>query len=104
MKLLFVLFVSIHLLIDLAMPSLPGAFRFNPDESAVGVRVQSVQALDLKPATQVDLVLWPFELPRLKGKTPVDPPRRINAPELIAFLPRRDPSPDRSLQGSTEDH
>lgn len=99
-----VLFVVVHLLVDLAMPSLPGAFRFNPDESVVGVRVQSIQAQDLKPATQVDLVLWPSELPRLKGKTPIDSPKRINAPELIAFLPRRDPSPDRPPHGSTEDH
>lgn len=104
MKPLFILFVVVHLLIDLAMPSLPGAFRFNPDESAEAVRVQSVQGQDLKPGTPVDLALWRFELPRLVGKMPVVPLRRRIAPGLTAFLPRRDPSPDRSPQGSTEDH
>jgi len=61
MKLLFVLLVTLQLLIDLAMPSLPGAFRFNPDESAIGVRVQPVQAQDLKSALQVGPIQKSFE-------------------------------------------
>ena len=101
MKSLFILFVVVHLLIDLAMPSLPGAFRFNPDESAIGVRVQPLQPQDLKPAPEVDLLWQSFELPRVEMMT-VDPRGRINAPYLIVFLPRRDPSPDRSPRQRTE--
>jgi hypothetical protein len=63
MKLVFILFLVAHLLIDLAMPSLPGAFRFNPDESVVGVRVQPFQPPDLKPVAQMDLPPESFALP-----------------------------------------
>jgi len=101
MKSLFILFVAVHLLIDLAMPSWPGAFRFNPDESAVGVRVQLLQPQDLKPTPEVDLLWQSFELPRVEMKL-VDPRGRINTPHLIVFLPRRDPSPERSPQQRTE--
>jgi len=104
MKPLFILFVLVHLLIDLAMPSLPGAFRFNPDESAVGVRVQPVQVQDLKPVPQVDWLLRSFEFPRLEIKIPVDSRRRVNIPDLILSLPRRDPSSDRPVPRLTEDH
>lgn len=68
MKAFFILFVALHLLIDLAMPSLPGAFRFNPDESVVAVRVEPVPAQDLKPATWLDVRREFFELPRLETK------------------------------------
>lgn len=102
-KFLLVLFVAGHLLIDLAMPSLPGAFRFNPDESVVGLRVQPVQAQDLEPIRQMDSLWGPFELPRLTMRTPVALERRVNAGDLIVFLPRRNPSSDRSPQGLTED-
>ena len=104
MKALFILFVSLHLLIDLAMPSLPGAFRFNPDESVVGVRVQPVQVQEVKPAAQLDLVRAALESRRVEIKLPVDPPRSTNAPVLNAFLPRRDPSADRSARRSPDDH
>lgn len=103
MKSFFTLFVVIHLLIDLAMPSLPGAFRFNPDESAVGVRVEPTHAQNFKPALQVDLHREAFELPRLQMVIPVDFQTRITDPDLIVLLPRRDPSPDRSLQRLLED-
>ena len=102
MRPFFTLFVVIHLLIDLAMPSLPGAFRFNPDESAVGVRVEPIHAQNLKPALRVDLHREAFELPRLQMVTPVDLQTRISDPELIVLLPRRDPSSDRSVQLLTE--
>lgn len=103
MKPLFILFVSLHLLIDLAMPSLPGAFRFNLDESVVGVRVQPVQVQDVKPAAP-DLLPEALELRRVEIKIPVDPQRRIDTPDLILSLPRRDPSSDRSAPRLTEDH
>ena len=103
MKSLFILFVIVYLLIDLAMPSLPGAFRFDPDESAVGVRVQPVQAQNLKPAQAVDSLRESFEQAQVAMKTPTGPQRRMNTPDLIVFLPRRDPSPDRSLQHRAED-
>lgn len=103
MKSLFILFIAVHLLVDLAMPSLPGAFRFNPDESVVGIRVQSVQAQDLRPAVGMDLLWKSFELPRVAMTTPVDPQRKTNTPDLFVFLPRRDPSPDPSLQQRAED-
>lgn len=103
MKSLFILFIAVHLLADLAMPSLPGAFRFDPDESAVGVRVQAVQAQDLRPTVGMDLLRESFELPRVAMKTPVGAQRKTNTLDLIVFLPRRDPSPDRSLQQRAED-
>jgi hypothetical protein len=104
MKRLFILFVLVHLLIDLAAPSLPGAFRFNPDESVVGVKVQTVQPHDFKPPLQANPGREFLDLPRLAMKSPVEPQRWASAPDLIALLPRRDPSSDRSLQGSSEDH
>ncbi len=104
MKRLFILFVLVHLLIDLAAPSLPGAFRFNPDESVVGVKVQAVQLQDCKPAAQVS-PHWEFLEPsRLDAKILGDSERNVGIPGLITLLPRRDPSPDRPLQGSSEDH
>ena len=103
MKQPFVLFVVAHLVMYLAMPSLPGAFRFNSDESVVGIRVQPVQAHELRPAAQLDLAREALALPRVEMKTLVEPHKRVRAPNLIVFLPRRDPSPDRSLQRSVED-
>lgn len=99
---LFVLFVVVHLLVDLAVPS-SGAFRFNPDESVVGVRVQPVQPQDFRPVPQVDPLQASFEAPRVELGTPDDLRARQAAPELIAALPRRDPSSDRSLQRRSED-
>lgn len=104
MKPLFILFVAIHLLIDLAMPSLPGAFRFNPDESAVAVRLEPVQVQDLKPALQVDVRRALFEFPRSQMTETADASPTMRAPVAIVLLPRRDPSPDRSLPRLTEDH
>lgn len=103
MKQLFVLFVVAQLLIDLAMPFLPGAFRFNPDESVVGVRVHSVQAYDLKPIAQMDLARDAMTTPRVETKTLVERHKRARAPDLVVFLPRRDPSPDRSLKRLPDD-
>ena len=68
MPIVFILFLVAHLLIDLAMPSLPGAFRFNPDESVVGVRVQP--APDQKPVAQMDLPPESFALPIRAMKPP----------------------------------
>jgi hypothetical protein len=104
LKPLFILFVAIHLLIDLAMPTLPGAFRFNVDESVLGIRAQAVQIQHFKPAPLVNRLLGFSDLQRLETRTPVDPPREVNATDLTLLLPRRDPSADRSLPRLTEDH
>lgn len=80
-----------------------GAFRFNPAESTVGVRVQPVQASDLKPAPRVDPLPEPVESARMEISTPADPVQKVKAPELIVLLPRRDPSADRSPQPSLAD-
>ncbi|MBI4561989.1 MAG: hypothetical protein HY724_08080 [Candidatus Rokubacteria bacterium] len=103
MKAFFILFVALHLLIDLAMPSLPGAFRFNPDESAVAVRVEPVEVEDLKPAPRLDLRRELFELPRRGTKALLDARLRTYTPDVIVLLPRRDPSADRSSPHQTED-
>ena len=104
MKRVAILFVLLHLLVDLAIPSWPGAFRFNPDESVVAVRVETVQAHDLASAIQGSSLQMTVELPRLDLKPSVGLRRSLNVPDLFAFLPRRDPSPDQSRKGSTEDH
>lgn len=103
MKAFFILFVALHLLIDLAMPSLPGAFRFNPDESVVAVRVEPVPAQDLKPAAWLDVRREFFELPRLETKALIEARLRTDTPDVIVLLPRRDPSADRSSPHQTED-
>jgi len=103
-KRVVILFVAVHLLIDLAIPSLPGAFRFNPDESAVGLRMQTVQTQDPAPSPQVRSLWMTAELPRLERKTSAGLRREVKAPDLLAFLPRRDPSPNQSRKGSGEDH
>lgn len=102
MKSLFNLFVVVHLLIDLAMPSLPGAFRFNPDESVVGIRVQSVQTQPLGPALKADLLGKSVALPRLDTKTTAEPQGETDALRVVVLLPRRDPSSDRSAQRLSE--
>jgi hypothetical protein len=104
MKTISILFVVVHLLVDLAIPSLPGAFRFNPDESVVAVRVQIAQAQDLDSVPQLGPPWMTVEVPRLEPKLSIGLRRTVNAPELIALLPRRDPSPNQSRHGSAEDH
>ncbi|MBI4608245.1 MAG: hypothetical protein HY726_04475 [Candidatus Rokubacteria bacterium] len=103
MRSLFSLFLVFHLLLDLAMPWLPGAFRFNPDESVVGVRAQPVHTSDVALARQADVLREPDALPRLSPKTPADPQRWSSAVALIVLLPRRDPSSDPSVPRLTED-
>jgi len=97
-----ILFVVVHLLIDLAMPSLPGAFRFNPDESAVAIRIQPVQLPDIQRATHAGFES--FDLPRTPLRMPLELIRKASAPGLLPPLARRDPSPDFSRQTASEDH
>ncbi len=104
MKHLFTLFVLVHLLIDLAAPSLPGAFRFNPDESVVAVKVQAVQAQDFRPASQPNPGKEFSDLFRPPRQNLAQPGEPVPAPDLVTLLPRRDPSADRSLPSSPEDH
>ena len=99
---LLILFVAVHLLVDLGMPS-AGAFRFNPDESMVAVRVQPVQAQDFACPPQADPLRVAVETQRLELTVSMDLRRKGNAPNLIVFLPRRDPSSDRSPQSLAED-
>jgi hypothetical protein len=104
MKRLFVLFVVLHLMADVAMPSLPGAFRFDPDESVAGIRVRAVHLQDMAAHLQVNWLQESSETPRVEVKGRLIPDGRPRAPDVAAFLPRRDPSVDRSPQGRTEDH
>ncbi len=99
---LFILFAVAHLVMDLAVPS-AGAFRFNPDESVVAVRVQPVQAQDLASTPKTEPLRVAVEIRRLELTVSADPRRNGNAPDLIALLPRRDPSSDRSPQSLSED-
>jgi hypothetical protein len=101
-KPLFIPLLVVHLLIDLAMPSLPGAFRFNPDESVVGILVQPVQSHEF-PASQMGSPLTSFTLPDRPVRTSTVSIPNANATILVAFLPRRDPTADRSVK-SAEDH
>lgn len=102
MKRVFILFVVGHLVMDLAVPS-AGAFRFNPDESVVAVRVQPVQAQDLASAPRAEPLRVAVEVPYLELTVSADLRGNRNAPDLIALLPRRDPSSDRSPQSLSED-
>ena len=86
------------------MPSLPGAFRFNPGESAVAVRTQPVRLPDIERATHAGFLRESFDLPRVPLKMPVELTRNANAPELPLPRARRDPSPDFSRQSTSEDH
>ncbi len=99
MKRLFILFVLVHLVMDVAIPS-AGAFRFNPDESVVALPVQPFLAQDLAPAPQAEPLGLAFELPRLAPRVLI--PRNLKVPGLIPLLPRRDPSSDLSPQSPTE--
>ena len=101
MKRLFILFVVLHLLMDLALPS-AGAFRLNPDESVVGLRVQPVQAQELAAPPQGQPRRSTVDLPRLALKVPADFRGSQNLPDIIPLLPRRDPSADRSLPSPTD--
>jgi hypothetical protein len=103
-KPLLVLFVVVHLLVDLAMPSLPGAFRFNFDESVAAVRAPAPPLEELARGVQVDFLRESSDAPRLEIKAPVQPQRRVYASGLMVLLPRRDPSSDRASQRLAEDH
>lgn len=94
MKFLFILFVVGQLLTDLALPSLPGAFRFNPDESVVGVQVSSAQPKELeRPAAREP---EDVETRRPRVQVPAWPPRTRRASSWITPLPRRNPSAEPS--------
>lgn len=101
MKRLFILFVMIHLLLDLAIPS-AGAFRFNPDESATALRARPVQAQELAAPPQDQPLRSTVGLPLPPLKVAADFRRSQNLPDIIPLLPRRDPSADRSLQSPTD--
>ncbi|MBI4591023.1 MAG: hypothetical protein HY725_19525 [Candidatus Rokubacteria bacterium] len=102
MRRLFILFVMVHVVADLAIPS-AGAFRFNPDESVVALRVQPAQAQDLSSAPPAGSLRLAVELPRLPMQVFHDPRRNTDLPDLVPLLPRRAPSSDRPSQSSTED-
>ena len=101
MKRLFILFVAVHLMMDLAVPS-AGAFRFNPDESVVALRVQPFQAQELAVPPQVEPFRLAVKLPRLALPASPDSRRSVNLPDLLPLLPRGDPSSDRSPHSPTE--
>lgn len=103
MKPIFILFVVVHLLTDLALPSLPGAFRFNPDESVAGIRVQQRAAQDLRAAPQPERLREGALLPRVEKQIPVHPRWNAAPPDLLVLLPRRTPSSDGSPQQLSED-
>jgi len=99
---LFVLFVAAHLLIDLGIPSLPGAFRFDPDTSVMGVRIPARQAPDLQPSSALPRETGPTLL--RVARMPGDPKPGAATPVPIAFPRRHDPARDRSPENSTDDH
>lgn len=102
MKRLFILFVLAHVVMDLAVPS-AGAFRFNPDESVVALRVQPVQGQELASPPRGEPLRMAIDLPRLTLQASVDLRMNGNLSNRIALLPRRDPSSDLSPQNATED-
>jgi len=102
MKRVFILFAVGHLVMDLAVPS-AGAFRLNPDESVVAVRVQPVQAQDFACPPQADPLRVAVETRRLELTVSMDLRGNGNTRDLIVLLPRRDPSSDRSPQSLAED-
>lgn len=101
MRRLFIFFVLLHLPLDLAVPS-AGAFRFNPDESVLALRVQPVQAQELAAPPLMEPVRRPLQLPRLAIQPWLDLRRIGNVPDFVPLLPRRDPSSDRSPQSPAE--
>jgi len=105
MKFFFVLFVAVHLLMDLAMPSLPGAFRFNPEESVAGIRAPANSAQAVRREPRMDLLEESFQPARL-AMLPCIPQRSAKPSDLVVLLPRRNRSPDQSSHssaGSAED-
>ena len=100
-KRLFILFVLVHLVADLAVPW-AGAFRFNPDESVVALRVQPVQAQEFASGPRAEPLSPVVDLPRLARQVLPDPHRSEGGQESIPFLPRRDPSADGSPQSPAE--
>ena len=100
---LLVLFLAVHLTADLAMPSLPGAFRFNPDESVVGVPVEPIQAEGLGPAPSGDSSWEALGLSDLGVGSPPGIQQATSAPVPAVILPRRDTSSDRPPDSVGED-
>jgi hypothetical protein len=101
MRRLLILFVMVHLLMDLAIPS-AGAFRFNPDESLVGLRVQHVRGQEIDRAPQAEPLRAAVESPRPSVPVSLDPAGVGSVPDFIRLLPRRNPWGDRSPKNPTE--
>lgn len=98
----FALFVALYLLIDLADPTVPGAFRFDPDESVLGTRVKVVRSQDLIGIPQTE----PYPSVQVPQPVIVAPYSAIPfppAPAILTLLPRRNPSSDQSSANSGED-
>ena len=96
------IFVLIHLVIDLAAPSLPGAFRFNPDESVLAVRVQPVQVEVLRPLQRADLKQ--VEPPRVEPGWIAQQRPGPAVADIAPHLPRREFSIDHPSPSLSDDH
>ncbi len=101
MRRLFILFLVVHVVMDLAVLS-GGAFRFNAEESVLALRVQPIQAQELASPPQAEPLRLAVNLPRLALQVSTDLRRSLNLPDFIPLLPRRDPAADRSPQSPTE--
>jgi len=102
----FTLLTAVYLLMDFVTPDIPGAFRFNADESVIDdsslEKARVAKTVEFKPSSP-NLVHPLLGSISQEVKAPVDPERSATAPDIL-LLPRRNPSSDRSSQRSSEDH
>jgi hypothetical protein len=103
MPALLALIVALHLLCDLAWPSI-GAFRFNPYESIDGVRAEEVAAdpadREREPAARPERGPWPVGELTL----PSAPRRASSIARRVAFAPRRDLAAGDASARAADDH
>lgn len=102
LRAIFVAALALRLLLDMATPFMPGAYRFNPADSIEAHRTQSVRS-----AAQA--VVRPMALPKMAVDEVVTPradiPTRaapdVRSPRFRPLLPRH--APDRGPEAA-EDH
>ncbi|MBI2204529.1 MAG: hypothetical protein HYU41_11835 [Candidatus Rokubacteria bacterium] len=102
LKALFGLALVLRLLIDMATPLMPGAFRFNPSESVEAHRAHSVRSIEhpvVRPISIPPTAVAPVAIPRpdVAARTRVE----TGSPRFRPLLARQalEPVPE-----SVEDH
>ena len=103
LRALLVLAICVHLLLDMAMPWVPGAFRMSAEESVAAALVRPVIGQHLKPPLQWKPPPVSLDIPHRRVLIRPNASQMVEAPPTILVPTRRNTS-DPPLQSRAEDH